>query len=136
MNMPNIVIDTSAMIEILLNDQSADVALRRRVMFSRLAAPELFDIEAASVLRRLVRCGAVAELAAASALADIGNAPVARAPHRPLMGRVWELRHSVGAYDAAYIALAEYLDVPLVTCDAKLAGSNGHDAKIELFPIS
>lgn len=43
-------------------------------------------------------------------------------------------RHAITAYDALYVALAERLDIPLVTCDAKLARSNGHNAKIELYP--
>lgn len=134
--MPDIVIDTSAMIEILLNEETADVELRKRVLLNRLTAPELFDIEAVSVLRRLERSGIVTKDDAAAVLSDIGNAPIARAPHKPLVGRVWELRHCVGAYDATYIALAEELDVPLVTCDAKLAKSQGHAAKIELYPTS
>lgn len=54
----------------------------------------------------------------------------------PLIQRVWELRHSITAYDASYVALAEQLDIPLITCDAKLAGSNGHKAEIELYSTS
>lgn len=73
---------------------------------------------------------------AAAALTDLAQAPIARAPHRPLIDRIWELRHSVRAYDATYIALAEHLEVPLVTCDAKLAGGDGHAAKVEVYPVS
>jgi predicted nucleic acid-binding protein len=132
---PDAVIDTSAMIEVLTGNKP-DETLRKRVQLSRLAAPEIFDLEAANVLRRLVRRGALRAADATEFLTDIGNAPVARAPHRPLIERVWQLRHSVRAYDAAYLALAEHLGVPLVTCDAKLAGSNGHRAEIELYPTS
>jgi len=53
-----------------------------------------------------------------------------------LIERIWELRHTITAYDASYVALAELLDVPLVTCDAKLATSNGHKAEIELYESS
>ncbi|MCP2238704.1 type II toxin-antitoxin system VapC family toxin [Prauserella halophila] len=59
-----------------------------------------------------------------------------RSPHRGLIPRVWELRHSITPYDAAYVALAEQLDIPLLTTDARLAGSNGHSAEIELYPVS
>ena len=64
------------------------------------------------------------------------DAPIVRVPHRPLIERIWELRHTITAYDASYVALAELLDVPLVTCDAKLATSNGHKAEIELYESS
>ena len=37
------------------------------------------------------------------------------------------------AYDATFVALAEALDVPLVTCDARLAAAPGHHARIELY---
>jgi predicted nucleic acid-binding protein len=133
--MPDAVIDVSAMIEVLTSAQP-DVGLRKRVLLNQLAAPELFDVEAAHVLRRLARAGVLSEPDAAAVLTDIGDAPIARAPHLPLMERVWQLRHSVTAYDATYIALAEHLDVPLVTCDAKLAASHGHDAKVELYPTT
>ena len=53
--------------------------------------------------------------------------------HHPLGDRVWALRSSVTAYDGQYIALAERLGLPLVTSDARLAGSNGHTAVIESF---
>ncbi len=51
-----------------------------------------------------------------------------------MAARAWQLRHAITAYDALYVALDERLDIPLVTCDAKLARSNGHTAKIELYP--
>jgi predicted nucleic acid-binding protein len=53
-----------------------------------------------------------------------------------LLERVWELRAAISAYDAAYVALAEQFDVPLITCDQKLAGANGHHATIQLYPLS
>jgi predicted nucleic acid-binding protein len=133
--MPDIVIDASAMIEVVAGSQP-DARLRRRVLLGQLAAPELFDIEATSVLRKRARAGEISELEATALLADIRRTPVARSPHLPFVERVWELRHSVTPYDAAYIALAECLGVPLITCDAKLAGSHGHGAEIELYPVS
>ncbi len=64
------------------------------------------------------------------------EAPIVRVSHRPLLRRAWELRHAISAYDALYVALAELLDVPLITCDAKLGGSNGHQARVEVYPAS
>lgn len=67
------------------------------------------------------------------ARSDLASMPVVLYPHRPLMERIWELRHTLSAYDASYVALAELLPAPLVTCDARLARSSGHSAEIELF---
>ncbi len=57
---------------------------------------------------------------------------IERYPHGRFVGRVWELRRNMTAYDATYVALAEALDAPLLTCDAKLAAAPGHTARIEL----
>jgi predicted nucleic acid-binding protein len=46
---------------------------------------------------------------------------------------MWELRRNATAYDAAYLALAETMIAPLVTCDARLASSPGHAAKVEVY---
>jgi len=59
--------------------------------------------------------------------------PIARYPHTSFLSRIWELRHNVTAYDAAYLALAEALAAPLVTRDAKLASVSGHQAQIEFM---
>jgi predicted nucleic acid-binding protein len=113
--MPDAVIDASAMIE-LLTGQPPDMSLRRRTMLGQLAAPDIFDLEVANVLRRLVRRGALSDAFATEVLAVVGTTPVARSPHLPLVQRVWGLRRCVRAYDA------------------KLAGSHGHGVKIELYP--
>jgi predicted nucleic acid-binding protein len=63
----------------------------------------------------------------------LASLPLHRHGHAPLLSRVWELRESMTAYDAAYIALAEGLEAPLLTCDAKLRRSHGHDARVELL---
>jgi predicted nucleic acid-binding protein len=67
------------------------------------------------------------------ALMDLVDFPVHRYPHDLLLPRMWELRHNVTVYDAAYVALAETLAAPLVTCDARLAAAPRHAAKIEVF---
>jgi len=69
-------------------------------------------------------------------VSDLQEFPIARSPHRPLVDRAWALQHSITPYDAAYVALAEKLGVPLVTTDAKLSRSNGHKAEIEVYPAS
>jgi predicted nucleic acid-binding protein len=63
------------------------------------------------------------------ALADL---PLRRYPHDFLLPRIWDLRNNLTAYDAAYVALAEALDAPLLTRDRRLAAAAGHRAQIEL----
>ena len=128
-----IVIDASAVIELLLQ-----TALGRRVEAraldpdERLHAPHLLDIEVTSVLRRMVQLKEVSASRAQQALDDHLSLLIERSAHRELVHRAWDLRESVTAYDGAYIALAEALDAPLLTCDGRLARSHGHRASIEL----
>jgi predicted nucleic acid-binding protein len=70
---------------------------------------------------------------AALALADLVELPMRRAAHRPLLPRCWELRDTVTVYGAAYVALAELLDAPLVTADARLANAPGPRCRFELL---
>jgi predicted nucleic acid-binding protein len=93
----------------------------------------LIDIEVAQTLRRLVSLRQITAARGKQALEDHGALGIKRAEHKDLLERVWTLRDSVTAYDAAYVVLAEILDAPLVTCDAKLARSHGHEARIELI---
>ncbi len=49
------------------------------------------------------------------------------------MRRAWELRANVTVYDALYVALAELLDVVLVTADARLTRAPGLRCQLELL---
>jgi predicted nucleic acid-binding protein len=71
-------------------------------------------------------------LAVEEALRDLQLLPLHRYEHTLLLGRIWQLRHNLTAYDAAYVALAEVLSASLLTRDAALARSTGHGATIEL----
>jgi predicted nucleic acid-binding protein len=129
-----IVLDASAVIEWLLNRPvGARVATRVSAADGAAYAPHLLDVEVAQVLRRYALARELNVERAAAALADFTALRLNRVAHDVLLTRIWELRDSLSAYDAAYVALAEALDAPLLTCDAKLARSHGHDAQIELL---
>ena len=129
------VIDASAILE-LITGPAPHQELRQTALTTRGAAPELIDLEAASMIRRAVRSGQVRAEVGRARLRAVSDTPVTRTAHRPLLPRVWELRHAITAYDAAYVALAEQLDVPLLTCDSELGGANGHGAEIVVYPRS
>ena len=129
-----IVIDASAVIEILLGTRLARQC-RDRVLDSGdvCCAPHLIDVEVAQVLRRYAARSVITDQRGEQALEDLLDLPIERYPYDPLLARVWQLRHSVSAYDAVYVALAEVLEARLVTCDARLAGSHGHCVQLEVI---
>jgi predicted nucleic acid-binding protein len=129
-----IVLDASAAVEWLLQT-SAGQLIEKRLYSVResLHAPHLLDIEVTQVLRRLVREGTVPGNRADEAVRDLLDLQITRYPHFVLLPRIWQLRHNLSAYDAAYVVLAEKLDAPLVTSDGRLAAAPGHAAIIELF---
>lgn len=122
------------MIEVLLNT-SVGVRLAERLFDpgETLHAPHLLDIEVAQVLRRYARTQELDAARGLHALEDLVDFPLTRYPHDLFLLRIWELRHNVTAYDAAYVALAEALGAPLLTRDAALASTPGHHAQIELI---
>ncbi|MGF1667089.1 MAG: type II toxin-antitoxin system VapC family toxin [Acidimicrobiia bacterium] len=110
-----------------LGDDGADGAAARAVLRTErdLAAPDLVDVETASVLRRRWLNGDLTAQRFRSAITDLGDLDIMRHPTLPFMSRAYELRANVTPYDAAYIGLAEALDCDLVTADARLAKAPG-----------
>jgi predicted nucleic acid-binding protein len=94
--------------------------------------PHLLDIEVAHVVRRYAANGELDADRGRAALVNLAEFPVRRHPHNLLLLRVWDLRHTLTAYDAVYVALAESLDATLLTRDRRLANAAGHDARVEL----
>lgn len=128
-----IVVDASVLAPALADDGADGDLARARLARETLAAPELIDLETASVIRGAVRAGTVSRRRAAFALTDLIDLPITRAKHRALLARCWELRDNLTIYDASYAALAEVLDVPLVTADRRLARAPGTRCAIELL---
>lgn len=111
-------------------DRIAERVFRRG---ETLHAPHLLDVEVAQVLRRYASRGEIEPGHGASLIELLAAFPIARYPHQPLLPRIWELRHNITAYDAAYVALAEGLRATLVTRDERLAEAPGHRARIEVM---
>jgi predicted nucleic acid-binding protein len=101
-----------------------------------LHGPHLIDTELLHALRRMNMNDQISIERAEDARSDFAELALVRYRPEPLNDRVWELRHSITAYDATFIALAEALSAALITCDARLASAPGHSARIELFDAS
>lgn len=129
-----IVVDASALLEVLLLSGPGRRALARMEQpHASVHAPHLVDLEVAHVLRRYVALREMDGAEAERCLRQFRDLPIERHAHTAMLGRVWELRANLTAYDAAYVTLAEALDCPLLTSDARLARSTGHSAQVELL---
>jgi predicted nucleic acid-binding protein len=130
-----IVVDASAEVAVLLNVGPEVERIRERVARrgQTLHVPHLFDIEVLHALRSLILRGTVSPERARLALSRLRDTQLTRYPHTYLMERMWELRENLSAYDAAYVALAEALDAPLITMDARLAQAPGIRAAVEVY---
>ena len=129
-----IVVDASALLEFLLQTSlGARVEARLFREDDELHAPHLVDVEITQGLRRPVRTGEVSAGRADEAIADLTDLDLHRHPHLDLLGRAWKLRDNISAYDAMYVALAEAIEAPMVTCDGPLAKAPGHRARIEII---
>lgn len=129
-----IVVDASALLEVLLNTSAAaGIADRLFADGETLHAPHLLDLEIAQVLRRYTASGEMDARRGQQALDDLADLPVVRYPHDLFLSRIWELRDNLTAYDAAYVALAEALPAPLLTRDAALASRGVHRARVDLM---
>lgn len=127
-----IVVDASALLEFLLQTPlGTRVEARLFRDQDEFHSPHLLDVEVTQGLRRLVRTGEVSPDRAAEAIADLADLDLHRHAHLDLLARAWKLRANLTAYDAMYVALAEALDAPVITCDAPLAKAPGHRARIE-----
>ena len=120
-----IVVDASVIVSALVDSgpvgQWSVTLLRQHA----LAAPSLLTAEATNVLRRAELAGQLAAPIAAQAFADLMSLPIQQYPFETVSTRVWELRATVTAYDAWYVALAEALDAPLAILDERLASAPG-----------
>ncbi len=128
-----IVVDASVLYSALADDGADGSRTRARLDDEALHAPFHVDLETVSAIRNGWRRGDLDEGRAATAIMELAELTVQRCPPRPFISRIWELRNNVTPYDAAYVALAEVLDVVLVTADRPLKDAPGPTCQIELL---
>lgn len=129
-----IVIDASAVVDLLLNFAPRSQAVRKEIARSApdIFSPHLLDAEVTSVLRRYVLRKELSMKEAERALDELDALPIQRIPHQKLLRRVLQLRENVSAYDGIYVALAEALGAALITSDVALASIPGTRVLVRL----
>ena len=127
-------LDASAAIELLLRTPAGQaVAKRIAASDTSLHVPHLLDLEVAQVMRRYCSQGVITAQRAQLALDDLRALTLTRYAHEPMLARIWALRDNLTAYDAAYVALAESLEAPLITLDTRAAHASGYRAVVEVI---
>lgn len=134
MRHPRLVCDASAIVTALLDSGAEGAWLASRLAAADLCAPALLPFECSNVIRRHELGGLVSPDQAAQAHADLVDLPIVLFPYEALGQRVWQLRRNLTSYDAAYVALAEVLDAPLVTLDQRIAQAPGIRCVVEVPP--
>ena len=125
-----IVLDASAIIRVLVGRDPGSALLD--AVAGDLAAPHILDAEVLSVLRGMVLGRVLPLEAAESARRSYADLVLTRYEAALLADRVWALRTQYTSYDAMYLALAEGLGAPLVTCDRKL-DAGGHHVEVVVY---
>jgi predicted nucleic acid-binding protein len=127
-----IVVDASCLFEVVTDTDRSEPIRARMAADSDHAAPHIIDIEVFGLIRRNYLSGEFDPTFAGLAVDDLRSWPGERYGHRALLERAWELRHSVRGWDAAYVALAEALDAPLLTLDRRLAAASGIRCQVQV----
>jgi predicted nucleic acid-binding protein len=124
-----IVVDASVIVEVIIGS----VGAADRLTGERLVAPAIVDSEAGSAVRRQWRHGSLDDERASTAIGALSALEIMRFEHRALLPRAWELRHNLTFTDGLYVALAEQLQIPLVTLDARIAAAPRITADVEVL---
>lgn len=129
-----IVVDSSVMVAALIDGGSVGEWAEEVLMSGPLAAPHLMPVEAANILRRSASAGDISTDVASLAHQDLMSLPIELFPYSLCASRVWELRSTVTAHDAWYVALAETIGGRLATLDIRLSRSTGTRCEFALPP--
>ena len=129
-----IVIDASVLSNIVGDDGPVGRSARERLRRSGSGyVPDLADVETVAVLRKrwLARDLTVGRFR--QAIDELLALPLMRIPSGRMTQRAFQLRASLTAYEAMYVALAEALDCPLITADGRLARTARRLCRVEVF---
>lgn len=119
-------VDASVLANALADDQEPGASARRQLRAAgEITAPDLVDVETVSVLRKRWLRRTLNEERFSTAIAHLQLLSFERVPTLRLVHRAFELRATVSAYDACYVALAEHLGCEVVTADRRLAAATG-----------
>lgn len=127
-----LVVDASCLYEVVADTQRAEDVRARLLQDPDHAAPSVIDVEVLSVIRRDHLLGRLDATSALQAVEDLHDWPGERFGHQPLLARAWDLRGSLRAWDAFYVALAEVMQATLVTSDSRLAAAPGPRCSIDV----
>lgn len=130
--MPIVIVIDANVVLVALVDKGRDGHRARDLLASGAAAPHLLDVEVVSSLRNVVRAQKLSASQAQEAVAGLAGLPLQRVPHGPMVQRIWQLRENLTSYDASYVALAERLQVPLVTSDRRLSRAPGIKCQVQV----
>lgn len=119
-----VVLDASVVVAAAIDEQDVG-PWARSMLDGELVAPVHWLMEAVGAVRRALLCDRISEDVASLATADLTRLPVRTVPLVGLVPRVWQLRRTVSAADACYVAVAEGLGAPLVTLDHRLSRASG-----------
>ncbi len=126
------VVDASLLVAATTDAGAEGIWAEEIVAAGNLVAPHLVLVETANILCRLEATGHLSKLEATAAHRDLLRLDLELVPYEPLAERVWELRANLTSYDAWHVALAEALDLPLATLDARMSRAPGPECE---FPV-
>jgi predicted nucleic acid-binding protein len=120
------VVDSSAWVSAVLgSDDRGERVIDRLEVFDEWWAPEAFDLEVLYALRANLIRGSMSMLDLMNQANQLISVPIERMPTTSVNMRIASLASSVSTYDAAFVAVAELLDAPLLTTDTRLTRTPG-----------
>ena len=125
-----VVADASVLVDALSSKGAIADRARSALEGRRLAAPEHLRIETFHLIHSRLLGRKINSTIAVEAIKDLAAVPLELLPTQLILRRMWELRDNLSGYDAAYVAAAEYLGVPLVTFDRRLASVPGQRCEV------